>query len=80
MPALILLVVFLVSGSIAAAQETVSFPTQDGGLIYAHLYGAGERAVVLVHGGRFNPGQAMVQLAVLIALPFFQFRRRRVLH
>src|SRR6185436_5971981 len=53
MPSLIL-VVFLVLGSIASAQETVSFPTQDGGLIYAHLYGAGERAVVLVHGGRFN--------------------------
>jgi CubicO group peptidase (beta-lactamase class C family)/dienelactone hydrolase len=34
--------------------ELVSFPTADGGLVYAHLYGAGERGVVLAHGGRFN--------------------------
>lgn len=27
----------------AAAQETVFFPTQDGGLIYADLYGTGNR-------------------------------------
>jgi pimeloyl-ACP methyl ester carboxylesterase len=36
------------------AQETVSFATQDGGLIYAHLYGSGQSAVVLAHGGRFH--------------------------
>lgn len=36
------------------APRTVSFPTQDGGLIYADLYGAGERGVVLAHGGRFR--------------------------
>jgi pimeloyl-ACP methyl ester carboxylesterase len=35
------------------AQEKISFSTQDGGLIYADLYGKGERAVVLAHGGRF---------------------------
>jgi pimeloyl-ACP methyl ester carboxylesterase len=38
----------------AAAQETVSFPTEDGGVVYADVYGAGEKAVVLAHGGRFN--------------------------
>jgi len=38
----------------AAAQEHVSFPTPDGGLIHADLYGTGDRAVVLAHGGRFN--------------------------
>ena len=38
----------------AAAQELVSFPTQDGGLIYADLYGEGDRGVVLAHGGRFD--------------------------
>ncbi len=48
----------------AAAQETVSFPTEDGGLIYALEYaptaagqaggGAPERGLVLVHGGRFD--------------------------
>jgi pimeloyl-ACP methyl ester carboxylesterase len=39
---------------IAAAQEHVSFPTQDGGLIHADMYGKGDRGVVLAHGGRFN--------------------------
>jgi pimeloyl-ACP methyl ester carboxylesterase len=40
--------------AIAAAQEHVTFPTPDGGLIHADLYGKGDRAVVLAHGGRFN--------------------------
>ncbi len=44
---------FLLFG-FAAAEEHVSFPTQDGGLIYADVYGKGPRGVVLVHGGRFN--------------------------
>jgi pimeloyl-ACP methyl ester carboxylesterase len=39
---------------LAAAQEHVSFPTQDGGLIFADLYGKGDRGLVLAHGGRFN--------------------------
>ena len=34
--------------------EPVSFPTRDGGLVYADLYGDGDRGVVLAHGGRFN--------------------------
>src|SRR5688572_53187 len=34
--------------------KLVSFPTQDGGLIYANLYGKGSRGVVLAHGGRFT--------------------------
>ncbi len=38
----------------AAAQQTISFPTPDGGRIYADLYGKGNRAVVLAHGGRFH--------------------------
>src|ERR1700726_1280974 len=38
----------------AAAQKTVSFPTEDGGLIYADIHGESARAVVLAHGGRFN--------------------------
>jgi pimeloyl-ACP methyl ester carboxylesterase len=37
-----------------AAQEHVSFPTEDGGVVYADIYGKGERGVVLAHGGRFN--------------------------
>jgi dipeptidyl aminopeptidase/acylaminoacyl peptidase len=37
-----------------ASPEHVSFPTEDGGIVHADLYGRGDRAVVLVHGGRFN--------------------------
>jgi alpha-beta hydrolase superfamily lysophospholipase len=40
--------------SLAVAQQAVSFPTQDGGLIYADMYGSGHRAIVLAHGGRFK--------------------------
>jgi pimeloyl-ACP methyl ester carboxylesterase len=39
---------------LASAQEHVSFPTKDGGVIHADLYGKGERGLVLAHGGRFN--------------------------
>lgn len=48
-----LLMAVLLTGA-TAAQELVSFATQDGGLIYANVYGKGERGVVLAHGGRFN--------------------------
>ena len=34
--------------------EHVSFATEDGGFIYADLYGKGDRGVVLAHGGRFT--------------------------
>jgi pimeloyl-ACP methyl ester carboxylesterase len=37
-----------------AKAEHVSFPTEDGGLIFADLYGSGDRGVVLAHGGRFT--------------------------
>jgi pimeloyl-ACP methyl ester carboxylesterase len=40
--------------TLVAAQETISFPTLDGGRLYADLYGKGALAVVLAHGGRFN--------------------------
>lgn len=35
-------------------QELVSFPTADGGRIYADVYGTGANAVVLAHGGQFD--------------------------
>lgn len=47
------ILVFTVS---TGAQETVSFPAEDGGVVYADVYGEGERGVVLAHGGRFNKG------------------------
>jgi pimeloyl-ACP methyl ester carboxylesterase len=46
-------VTLLLSGA-AVAQKTVSLPTEDGGTVYADVYGKGARAVVLAHGGRFN--------------------------
>jgi pimeloyl-ACP methyl ester carboxylesterase len=44
----------LVLPAVMAAQQTISFPTEDGGRICADLYGQGTRGVVLAHGGRFN--------------------------
>jgi pimeloyl-ACP methyl ester carboxylesterase len=41
-------------GSLAPAQTTVSFSTQDGGTIFADVYGSGDKAVVLAHGGQFS--------------------------
>jgi pimeloyl-ACP methyl ester carboxylesterase len=38
----------------AAGPQHVSFPTADGGIVYADVYGTGERGVVLAHGGQFN--------------------------
>src|SRR5215472_5871481 len=52
--------------ALAAAQQHVSFPTSDGGMIYADLYGTGARAVVLAHGGRFNKESWAAQAAVLL--------------
>ena len=43
---------FLARG--AVEQKTVFFPAEDGAVVYADLYGRGERGVVLAHGGRFN--------------------------
>jgi pimeloyl-ACP methyl ester carboxylesterase len=48
------LLVTLLLARFAAAQEHVTFPTEDGGVVHADIYGKGERGVVLAHGGRFN--------------------------
>lgn len=37
-----------------AVVEHVSFSTEDGALIYADVYGKGDRGVVLAHGGQFR--------------------------
>lgn len=50
--------------------QEVSFPTQDGGLIYANLYGTGERGVVLAHGGRFTKESWEKQAQVLVEAGF----------
>jgi len=54
----------------AAAQKTISFPTEDGGIVFADLYGTGERGVVLAHGGRFNKESWAKQAQTLAAAGF----------
>ncbi len=69
---------FAVLAGLTGAQERVSFPTQDGGLIHADIYGAGTRGVVLAHGGRFNKESWEKQARSLAASGFrvlaFDFR------
>jgi alpha-beta hydrolase superfamily lysophospholipase len=71
------LVAFLLQG-LTAAQEPISFPTEDGGVVYANVYGRGHRGVVLAHGGRFNKESWEKQAQVLAAAGFrvlaFDFR------
>lgn len=67
---LISILVALSLSAYAAAQKTVSFPTEDGGIIYADLYGEGDRAVVLAHGGRFNKESWEKQARILVAANF----------
>ena len=40
--------------TVAPGQQVVSFATDDGGRVCADLYGHGNKAVVLAHGGRFK--------------------------
>ena len=54
----------------AAARQDVSFPTQDGGRIYAYLYGNDARAVVPAHGGRFTKESREEQAKALVAAGF----------
>jgi pimeloyl-ACP methyl ester carboxylesterase len=53
-----------------AAQEHVSFPTEDGGVVYADIYGKGERGVVLAHGGPFNKESWEKQAGTLASAGF----------
>jgi pimeloyl-ACP methyl ester carboxylesterase len=54
MRALLITLAGLMFANVATAQQTVSFPTSDGGVIFADLYGQGEKGLVLAHGGQFN--------------------------
>jgi esterase/lipase len=71
------IIALLLSGE-AIAQKIVSFPSEDGGVVYADVYGEGERAVVLAHGGRFNKESWEKQARTLAAAEFrvlaFDFR------
>jgi len=55
----------------APAQKTISFPTEDGGVIYADVYAQGSRAVVLAHGGPFNK-ESWEKQALTLASAGFQ--------
>jgi len=72
MPALRALQLALVLTTLSAAQQTISFPTQDGGRICAEIYdeGNGDRAVVLAHGGRFNKESWRDQARAMVSRGF----------
>jgi dienelactone hydrolase len=52
------------------AQERVSFPTQDSGVVYANQYGKGTSGVVLAHGGQFSKESWQKQAVTLAAAGF----------
>jgi pimeloyl-ACP methyl ester carboxylesterase len=60
----------LLLAQVACAQKTVSFPTEDGGVVFADLYGSGDKAVVLAHGGQFNKESWAPQARRLVAAGF----------
>jgi len=61
----------LVQVDAAPAQRTISFPTGDGGIVFADLYGHGEKGLVLAHGGRFNKESRRPQAEQFAAAGFF---------
>jgi pimeloyl-ACP methyl ester carboxylesterase len=58
--------------------EHVTIATEDGGLIYADLYGTSRRGIVLAHGGRFTKESWQPQAQLLVRAGFqvlaFDFR------
>jgi alpha-beta hydrolase superfamily lysophospholipase len=54
MPLIRTVLTTLVLLGLAVMPEHVSFSTPDGGVVFADVYGKGERGVVLAHGGQFN--------------------------
>jgi dienelactone hydrolase len=54
----------------AAEPRHVSFPTEDGGTVFADVYGAGESAVILAHGARFDKESWTKQARSLAARGF----------
>ncbi len=53
-----------------AGPERVRLTTRDGGVIQGHLYGKGDRGVVLAHGGRFTKESWAKQAQQLAAAGF----------
>jgi pimeloyl-ACP methyl ester carboxylesterase len=71
------LLAFMLHG-FTPAQESISFPTVDGGTVYANVYGRGDCGVVLAHGGRSNKESWDKQAQIVAAAGFrvlaFDFR------
>src|SRR5271165_4580712 len=63
--ALFVLLFILLSIGQIPAQEAVTFPAPDGYRLHADLYGKGDRAVVLAHGGRFTKESWRKQAEIL---------------
>lgn len=63
---LILLGAALLACGSLTAQTEISFPTSDGGLVFADLYGTGTKGVVLAHGGQFNKESWAPQAHILV--------------
>jgi pimeloyl-ACP methyl ester carboxylesterase len=72
LPMRILIPVFaaLFLSQAAAGQKAVSFPTEDGGVVFADEYGAGEKSVILAHGGQFNKESWAKQAEILRSAGF----------
>src|SRR5207244_9880919 len=68
--AIIAVLAALFLAQVATAQNTISFPTKDGGVVFADIYGTSDRAVVLAHGGRFNKEGWTRQAERLVAAGF----------
>jgi len=64
LPSLLLLLVA------CSGPERVSFPTEDGGVVHADLYGQGAHGVVLAHGGRFTKASWATQAETLARAGF----------
>lgn len=60
----------LTMATLSAAPEEVSFAAGDGGVVFADLYGSGERGVVLAHGARFDKSSWKDQAARLAIAGF----------
>lgn len=70
MRALITLLSALFFAQVATAQSTISFPTEDGGVVFADVCGTSNRAVVLAHGGPFDKESWKTQAEKLVAAGF----------
>jgi dienelactone hydrolase len=53
------------------AQKTVSFPAGDGGILFADVYGAGAKGLVLAHGGAIHNKESWTQEAQELAAEGF---------